>query len=86
LSPPVASDRVAAGMFAHRTRQPAKLKGSRLAAAAREAEARQMLDHFADRLADHGDVKRAAAALGRSEAWGKLRLRDLRRSLGWQAE
>lgn len=45
-----------------------------------------LLDHFAERLSEHGDVARAAAQLGRSPSWGGAQLRKLRQALGAQAE
>lgn len=45
-----------------------------------------LLDHFAERLSQHGDPARAAAQLGRSVAGGGARLREIRAALGAQAE
>jgi hypothetical protein len=45
-----------------------------------------MLDHFAENLSRHGDIARAAAALGKSESWGKAQFRKIRKSLGGQAK
>lgn len=52
----------------------------------RADERRQMLDHFAECLANDGDVARCAARLGKSQSWGAQALSDIRRGLGWQAQ
>lgn len=44
-----------------------------------------MLDHFAERLSQHGNVAKAASQLGKSAAWGEAQLRALRKALGAQA-
>jgi hypothetical protein len=44
-----------------------------------------MIDHFAEKLAQHGDVARAASQLGQSEAWGNRQLALIRKQLGPQA-
>jgi hypothetical protein len=41
-----------------------------------------MLDHFASGIARLDDIRRAAAALGRSEAWGKKQFARLCADLG----
>lgn len=43
------------------------------------------LDHFAESLSRHGDIARAAAALGKSEAWGRKQFRLICAALGSQA-
>lgn len=68
------------GMFSNRTSG-----NGRNFKAARQRESRDMLNRFADRLAEHGDVKRAAAQLGRSPAWGAAQLAAIRKGLGDQA-
>lgn len=45
----------------------------------------RMIDHFAEHLSRHGDVKKAASALGKSLGWGQAALRQLRKELGEQA-
>lgn len=44
-----------------------------------------MLDHFVERLSQHGDIARAAASLGKSAAWGRLQFRAVCARLGKQA-
>ncbi len=44
-----------------------------------------LLDHFAQRLSEHGDIDRAAAQLGRSRSWGRTMFKRLCRDLGDQA-
>jgi len=44
-----------------------------------------LLDHFAERLSGHGDIARAAAALGRSPAWGMVCFKRICAELGEQA-
>ncbi len=43
------------------------------------------LDSFADRLALHGNVDRAAREIGKSPAYGRVLLQRLRARLGEQA-
>lgn len=53
-----------------------------------------LIDHFAERLSRHdartgdpgGDVRRAAASLGQSEAWGRRMLKIIQDTLGEQAK
>jgi predicted ArsR family transcriptional regulator len=40
---------------------------------------------FADQLAEHGDVGKAATAVGQTMAWGRERFAAIRRALGPQA-
>lgn len=44
-----------------------------------------MIDHFAEALSRHGDIKRAAASLGQSESWGKRQFSRICAALGPQA-
>lgn len=69
------------GLFANRgTHQGRAFK------AYQNRRARDTLNHFADRLAEHGDVRQAAAEIGRSEQYGYTLLKRLRDKLGWQAQ
>jgi hypothetical protein len=45
-----------------------------------------MIDHFAEHLSRHGDVQKAASALGKSRGWGQAALRAIRKELGEQAK
>jgi hypothetical protein len=45
----------------------------------------RMIEHFAEHLSQHGDVAKAAAQLGQSEAWGKRQFAAIRKELGSQA-
>lgn len=45
-----------------------------------------LLDHFAERLSQHGDVEKAAAQLGQSKAWGRKMFTAIRKQLGPQAD
>ena len=45
-----------------------------------------LLDHFAERLSEHGDIARAAAGLGKSAAWGRAQFRLICERLGGQAQ
>ncbi len=44
-----------------------------------------LLDRFAERLSQHGDITRAAAQLGQSASWGKRLFRAICDRLGEQA-
>lgn len=44
-----------------------------------------MIDHFAERLSQHGDIAKAAAQLGQPEEWGKRQLAAICRRLRAQA-
>jgi hypothetical protein len=44
-----------------------------------------MLDHFAERLSQHGDIVRAAEQLGRTPAWGRKQYILICQRLGPQA-
>lgn len=45
-----------------------------------------LTDHFAERLPQHGDITRAAAALGKSTAWGRKQYVAICEKLGPQAQ
>lgn len=53
--------------------------------ATREAKLRASLPAFAEALAETGHVDAASAAVGISAGSGRLRLRMMRKDLGWQA-
>lgn len=42
-------------------------------------------DAFAENLSKHGDIARAALALGRSASWGRAQFDAIRKRLGDQA-
>jgi hypothetical protein len=44
-----------------------------------------MIDHFAEHLSHHGDIAKAAASIGKTQAWGKAAFRQMRKDLGGQA-
>jgi hypothetical protein len=68
------------GIFAHRARNQ-----GRNFAIYKVKKGRETLDRFADALAEHGDVSRAAAQAGKSAIYGRILLQKLRKRLGWQA-
>jgi hypothetical protein len=49
------------------------------------APSMRLLDHFAERLAEHGSVSMAAASLSKSAWWGWQQFDEIRRRLGPQA-
>lgn len=69
------------GLFAHQS-----AKANNIGRRARnDAKGWRTLQQFADHLAEHGDVARAAEEIGRHEAYGRNLLARLKRELGWQA-
>lgn len=49
------------------------------------AERRQVVDHFAECLAEGGGVAACAAKLGKGASWGIAALKEIRAGLGEQA-
>lgn len=43
-------------------------------------------DTLAERLAEHGNIKRAADETGVSHSYGRLLFAEIKRGLGWQAK
>jgi hypothetical protein len=69
------------GLFSHQSAAANNI-GRR---ARNSAKGRRTLEQFAEQLSEHGDVARAADAIGRHEAYGRNLLARLKRELGWQA-
>lgn len=53
---------------------------------ARRRKAAQLTDAFADRLAEHGDIKRASYEIGVSWPRGRGLFKRICDRLGWQAQ
>jgi hypothetical protein len=70
------------GLFSHRTLCPQGVVFRQRAI----AERRQLIDRFAECLANGGEVQACAARLGKSPSWGRNALAEIRRGLGWQAQ
>ena len=49
------------------------------------SERKDTLNQFAERLAEHGDVARAAAEIGKSASYGRVLFGKIKTKLGWQA-
>ena len=44
-----------------------------------------LTDHFAERLAQHGNIAKAAAQVGQTAAWGRRQFKAIVEQLGAQA-
>jgi hypothetical protein len=59
-------------------------KGARLMGVAAPTDT--CIDRFAERLAEHGNVKLAAQEINVSPHYGRVLLQRIRKQLGWQAQ
>ena len=69
------------GLFANRTLCPQGISFK----LRRAEERRQMVDQFAECLAEGGSTDTCARRLGKSPSWGRNMLAEIRAGLGWQA-
>jgi hypothetical protein len=72
-------------LFAHRTSTAQGIGARSHQRRKNDARRNDTLDRFAEALSEHGDLSRAAAAVGKSAAYGRVLFARIRKQLGEQA-